>query len=51
MVEVWPSGVGCHTVVVGLDPTRHHRRSHLDYVFVVGATVAAIGLVAWAVFG
>ncbi len=39
-----------NTGAVGLNPTRPNRRSPWDIVFVVAATVATLGLLAWALF-
>lgn len=36
---------------MGLDPTRPHRTSTLDYVVVGLALAVCLGLLAWAVFG
>jgi hypothetical protein len=33
---------------MGFDPTRKHRTSAFDYVFVASALVVVIGLIAWA---
>ena len=40
-----------HTGSMGFDPTRKHRKSPLDYVFVGVGVALCIGLVAWALFG
>lgn len=36
---------------MGFDPYRKFVAKKADYVFVIAAVIAAIGLVAWAFFG
>lgn len=36
---------------MGMDPTRQHKKSPFDYVFVVASVVAAVALLAWALLG
>ena len=36
---------------MGLDPTRPQKKTPFDYAFVVGAVIAGIALVAWALLG
>ncbi len=36
---------------MGLDPTRQHRKTPFDYLFVGAAIIAAVALVIWALFG
>jgi hypothetical protein len=36
---------------MGLDPTRPHRTTRWDYLFVAAALAAAAAVVAWALFG
>jgi hypothetical protein len=36
---------------MGFDPRRVHKRTNFDYFFVAAASLAAIGLVAWALLG
>ncbi len=37
--------------VMGFDPTRKHRTSRFDYLFVASALVVVAALVAWAFLG
>jgi hypothetical protein len=37
-----------HTAGMGFDPTRKHKASPFDYVFVASAFIVVIALVAWA---
>ena len=36
---------------MGLDPTRRHRTTRTDIVFVVAALVAAAAVLVWAILG
>jgi len=35
---------------MGLDPTRPHKKTRFDYVFVAASVIAAVALVLWAFF-
>lgn len=43
--------VTAHTGVVGFDPRRRYKRTSFDYFFVAAASVAALGLLLWAILG
>jgi hypothetical protein len=36
---------------MGFDPSRHHRRSRLDLLYVGSSVVAFLAMIAWALFG
>ena len=36
---------------MGFDPTRPQKKTPFDYVFVVGAILVGIALIAWALLG
>jgi hypothetical protein len=36
---------------MGLDPTRPHKRSKLDYLYVAAGLLTCVALVAWAFLG
>jgi hypothetical protein len=41
---------GDDTDVMGMDPTRPHRRRPTDIVFVVAACLTTVALLTWALF-
>lgn len=45
---------GCsagHTGVMGFDPTRKHKRTRFDYVYVAASVVVCVAVVIWALLG
>ena len=40
-----------HTGAMGFDPTRKHKRTRFDYVYVAASVVVCVAVVIWALLG
>lgn len=46
-----PTVPPCDTGPMGFDPTRKHRKTRFDYVYVATSVVVCVAVVLWAILG